>query len=222
MVDVELPRDGARANEHLAVAWSIVDMSGKDRGTGRQDLTVSPPAGTEPYIATAQAVANLPPGHYDIRVSAQLVERNRRGGLVGDVVVPDFAKDPLSTSGVFVGQVAPAASVTEQLARFLSVKPTTDRTFEPGAPIVAAMRVYQAKQPLQPVTVKASILDGKDKVVVSNSQQLEVGPFTSDGFGTYRYPLPLTQLGKGPFLLRLEVSRSGAPTVVREVRFAVR
>jgi hypothetical protein len=100
--------------------------------------------------------------------------------------------------------------------------PTTDRTFAPGAPIVAAMRVYQAKQPLQPVTVKASILDGKDKVVVSSSQQLEVGPFTSEGFGTYRYPLPLAQLGTGPFLLRLEVSRPGAPAVIREVRFAVK
>ena len=223
MIDVQMPREGARPNEHLAVAWSIVDMSGKDRGTGRQDLTVSPPAGTgDAYVATVQALAMLPPGHYDIRVSAQLVERNRRGGLLGDVVVPDYAKDPLSASGVFVGAVAPASGPGNQLARFLAVKPTTDRTFAPDESIVAAMRVYQAKQPLQPVTVKATILDAKDKVVFDNSQRLEAGPFTSEGSADFRMTLPLAQLGTGPFLLRLEASRSGAPVVRREVPFNVK
>jgi len=223
MIDVMLPREGARPNEHLAVAWSIVDMGGKDRGTGRQDLTVSPPGGAgEAYVATVQALANLPPGHYDIRVSAQLVERNRRGGLLGDVVVPDYAKDALSTSGVFVGAIAPAAGPGNQLARFLSVKPTTDRAFAPAEPIVAAMRVYQAKQPLQPVTVKATILDAKDKVVFDNSQRLEAAPFTAEGSADYRMSLPLAQLGTGQFLLRLEASRPGATTVKREVPFSVK
>lgn len=222
LIDVTLPRDGARPNEHLAVAWSIVDMSGKDRGTGRQDLMVSPPAGaSDEYVATVQALAKLPPGHYDIRLSAQLVERNRRGGLLGDVVVPDYAKDALSTSGVFVGPVSPASSAANQLARFLSVKPTTDRTFAAADPMIAAMRVYQTKQPLQPVTVHATILDGKDKVVFDNTQRLEPGSFTAEGSADYRLTLPLGQIGTGPLLLRLETSRSGAPTVIREVPFKV-
>lgn len=221
MIDVLLPTAGARPNEHLAVAWSIVDMGGKDRGTGRQDLTVSPPAGAgDSYRATVQALAMLPPGHYDIRVSAQLVERNRRGGLLGDVVVPDYAKDPLSASGVFVGSIAPASG-GNQLARFLAVKPTTDRTFASDESVVAAMRVYQMKQPLQPVTVHATILDARDKVVFDNSQRLETGPFTSEGSADYRMTLPLAQLGTGAFLLRLEASRSGAPAVRREVRFSI-
>jgi len=223
LMDVTLPRDGARPNEHLAVAWSIVDMSGKDRGTGRQDLTVSPPAGaSDEYVATVQALAKLPPGHYDIRVSAQLVERNRRGGLLGDVVVPDYAKDPLSTSGVFVGPISSASGPANQLARFLSVKPTTDRSFDPSDPTVVAMRVYQTKQPLQPVTVHATILDGKDKAVYDNSQRLEAGAFGAEGSADYRLPLPLGQVGTGPLLLRLETSRAGAPTVVRQVPFSVK
>jgi VWFA-related protein len=223
MIDVTLPQDGARPNEHLAVAWSIVDMSGKDRGTGRQDLTVSPPAAaSDDYVATVQALANLPPGHYDIRVSAQLVERNRRGGLLGDVAVPDYAKDALSTSGVFVGLIAPASGPGNQLARFLAVKPTTDRTFAASEPIVAAMRVYQAKQPVQPVTVRATILDAKDKVVFDNSQRLEAAPFTTEGSADFRLTLPLSQLGPGAFLLRLEASRAGATVVRREVPFSVK
>ena len=105
MMNVELARDGAPRTEHVAVAYSIVDMSGKELANGRQDLTVSPAAGNAPtYIATATAVAKLPPGKYDVRLSAQAVERNRRGGLLGDVVVPDYSKDGLSVSGVFVGE----------------------------------------------------------------------------------------------------------------------
>lgn len=221
MIDVDIPRDGARPNEHLAVAWSIVDMSGKERGTGRQDLTVSPPAGTEDYVATVQSLATLPPGRYDIRVSAQLVERNRRGGLLGDVVVPDFAKDGLSTSGVFVGEIAPASTRANELARLMSLKPTTDRTFTATAPIVAAMRIYQAKQPAAVVTVKATVLDSKDKTVFESVEKLDPAAFAG-GSAEYRLPMPFAKIGAGPFLLRLEASRSGAQAVKREVRFSVK
>jgi hypothetical protein len=87
--------------------------------------------------------------------------------------------------------------------------------------MVAAMRIYQMKQPLQSVTVHATILDAKDKVIYDNSQHLEVGAFT-DGAADYRLPLPLGQIGTGPLLLRLETSRPGAPTVTREVPFTVK
>jgi hypothetical protein len=226
MVEVELPLQGAPPVERLSVSYSIVDMSGKERATGKQDLTVSPPRGGPGdggYIAEMKAVANLPPGRYDIRVAAHAVERNRRGGLIGDVVVPDFAKDALSTSGVFVGEISKGPAVTgDPLARLLSVAPTTDRSFAAASQVVAAMRVYQAKQPAAVVTVKAVILDAKDKAVFENSTKLEPGPFTADGFADYRLPLPLDKLGPGAFVLRLEASRSGATTVKRDVRFGVR
>ncbi len=225
MIDVELPVQGAPRSEHLAVAYSIVDMSGKERASGRQDLTVSPPPGLSAgsYFAGIKAVANLPPGKYDIRVSAQSVERNRRGGLLGDVVVPDFAKDPLSASGVFIGEAATGvAAPGDPLSRLLAVTPTTDRLFTAASPIVAAMRIYQAKQPPAPVSVKVTILDAKDKPAFEATERLEAAPFAAAGFADYRFMLPLATLGPGQFLLRIEALRSGAPAVRREVRFSTR
>jgi hypothetical protein len=226
MIDVELPFQGAPRSEHVAVAYSIVDMSGKERANGRQDLTVSPPpnaSGAASYFAGIKAVANLPAGKYDIRVSAQSIERNRRGGLLGDVVVPDFAKDGLSASGVFVGEIATGiASPGDPLSRLLAVTPTTDRLFTPASPIVTAMRVYQAKEPAASVNIKVTILDAKDKPVFEATERLDAAPFTSAGFADYRFALPLSKVGPGQFLLRFEASRSGAPAVKREVRFGVR
>jgi len=222
MMNVELARAGAPRSERVAVIYSIVDRSGKEHASGRQELTVSPPAGTsETYVASAYAVVKLAPGKYDIRLSAQSIERNRRGGLLGDVVVPDFAKDGLSASGVFVGEAGGASGRREELATLLSVIPTTDRTFAATDPITAVLRLYQAKQPAAPVTMKVTVIDGNDKPAFEKVDRLAPDAF-AQGSADYRLALPLAKIGSGQFLLRLEASRSGAPAVKREVRFAIK
>jgi len=221
IIDVGLPRTGAPPSEHVAVAYAIVDMSGKERANGREDLTVSPPPGDAPvYVASARAVAMLPPGKYDVRVSAQSVERNRRGGLLGDVVVPDFAKDALAMSGLFLSEDAGAAARQDELGSVIGVVPTTDRTFAASATVAALARVYQAKEPRAPVTVKVTVLDAHDKPAFESSERLPPEAFGS-GSADYRFTLPLGKIGSGEFLVRVEASRSGAQPVRREVRFRV-
>jgi hypothetical protein len=227
MIDVDLPREGAPPVEHISVAWTIVDMTGKPRASGKQDLTVSPPDGdSATYVAAAQAVASLPPGKYDIRLSAVSAERRRRGGLLADVVVPDYSKEALSTTGIFVGGLAPRvsriAAVGEPLGNFLAVAPTSDRSFPADAPMIAAMRIYQTKQPLAPVTIKTTIVDAKDKTVFESQDKLDAAQFTGAGSAVYRFALPLAKLMPGRHLLRIEASRSGAPAVRRDVLFGVR
>ena len=41
------------------------------------------------------------------------------------------------------------------------------------------------------------------------------------GPATYRFPLPLSKLAAGSYMLRIEASRPGAPTVKRETMFDV-
>jgi hypothetical protein len=65
------------------------------------------------------------------------------------------------------------------------------------------------------------VLDSKDKPVFESLEKLDPAAFAG-GFAEYRLPMPLSKIGAGPFLLRLEASRSGAQTVKREVRFAVK
>jgi hypothetical protein len=220
MIDVTLARDGAPPQERLGVSYSIVDMSGKVQASGRRDLTVRPPAGSEPtYTAQVTAIEKLPPGRYDIRLSAQTVERIRRGGMLGDVFVPDFAKDPLSLTGLFVG--TQGESRADEVAVTVGMATTTDRSFAATDPILASLRLYQAKQPLAPVTVKATVLDARDKVAFEATEKIPAESFAA-GTASYRLPLPLGKLGAGEFMLRIEAQRSGAPAVKRETMFAIK
>lgn len=228
IMDVELPRQGAPKVESLSIQYQVVDMAGKVRASGKQDLSVSPPAGADEgstYLASASAIAELPPGKYDVRVSALSVERKRRGGLIGDVVVPEYGKDGLSASGVFLGGASTRlarVAFGDPLGGFLSVAPTSDRTFTSESAMIAAMRLYQAKQPPAPVTIKTTIIDAQDKVAFETSEKVEAAPFVSAGHADYRFALPLAKLGAGQFLLRFEAVRSGAPAVKREVLFRIR
>lgn len=228
IIDVELQRQGAPRVESVSIQYQIVDMTGKVRANGKQDLSVSPPAAADEsatYLATASAIAELPPGKYDIRVSALSVERRRRGGLIGDVVVPEYGKDGLSATGVFLGGASTRLSRVafgDPLGSFLSVAPTSDRAFSTESAMIAAMRLYQAKQPPVPVTVKTTIIDARDKVAFETTEKVEAAPFMSAGFADYRFPLPLAKLGPGQFVLRFEATRSGAPAVKREVLFSIR
>jgi hypothetical protein len=205
IIDVGLPRAGAPSSEHLAVAYSIVDMSGKERASGRQDVTVPRPAGNAPvYVASVTAVASLPPGKYDIRLSAQSVERNRRGGLLGDVVVPDFAKDALSMSGVFLGHVADAPARQDELATIVGMSPTTDRTF--AASEAVATRGAPTRRSCLLCRSRSGGRDRRhDK---TRSRQPSGCP---DAFDRVRLTTACnchSRLGPGEFLLRLEASRS--------------
>jgi VWFA-related protein len=227
MFDVALPRLGAPPVEHVSLTYTIVDMKGQPRASGKQDLTVFPPRdGTGPTYSTgASAIANLPPGKYDIRIAAVSVERKRRGGLLADVVVPDFAKEGLSATGIFVGGVSASAprvaTVGDSLDRMLPVAPTLERAFAADAAAIAVLRFYQAKQPPAPVTVKATIVDARDKAVFEATEKLDAAAFAAGG-ADYQLALPLAKLAAGRFLLRIDASRSGAPAVRRDLVFRVR
>ena len=81
--------------------------------------------------------------------------------------------------------------------------------------------MYQAKQPAAVVTMKVTILDTKDKPAFEQIDKVAPEAF-AQGSADYRLPLPLAKLVPGPYLLRLEAQRSGAPAVKREVRFSVK
>ena len=141
--------------------------------------------------------------------------------MLGDVFVPDFAKDPLSLSGLFVGTAGAGDAGSDEVAKAVGMATTTDRDFASADPIVSALRIYQAKQPLAPVTVKVTILDAKDKAAFEATEKIPAESFSA-GPATYRLALPLAKLGPGPFMLRIETQRSGAPAVKRETMFQVR
>jgi hypothetical protein len=194
-------------------------MSGKRAANGRRILTVAAAgASAGSHFAGIKAVANLPPGRRHSRVGAIGRAQSPRRAL-GDVVVPT-SKDPIGVGRVCRRDRDGRRGDGRSVIAAAAVTPTTDR-LHAG---VAHRRAtgFNSQKPPAPVNVKVTILDAKDKPVFEATERVEAAPFATAGFADYRFVLPLSKLGPGQFLLRLEASRSGAPAVKREVRFGTR
>lgn len=137
------------------------------------------------------------------------------------VVVPDFAREPLSLSGLAVGRVeGHPIGGRAALNDVLPFAPTTVRTFASTDRVGALLRVYQAGRSMADATVTTEILNIADEVVVSATRTIPAAHFQSGVGVDHPYELPLKQLSAGDYLLRVTVT-AGKQTAHRDVRFTV-
>jgi hypothetical protein len=167
---------------------------------------------------------SLPPGRYEIRMSAHRGLDNVSGSLYADVDVPDFENDELSVSGLFL-EMEPAdpSAPRGAFSRLLPIVPTSNREFRRGDATVVYMRVYQgAMADLLPVTIATRLVDERDKQVGEGRDRIEVSAFkTAAGRSAdYRFPIPLSYLPPGRYLLTLDVS-VGPVKTSRSLQFTV-
>jgi hypothetical protein len=145
------------------------------------------------------------------------------GSAFMTVTIPDFAREPLTLSGVVLGRM-PATRVTgrDPVAGILPFMPTTARTFSRGGRVEAFLRVYQGgRMPPLPVAVKTRVTDQTDRVVVDRVSTLDPMTFIIGGRAAdLRFPLPLAQLAAGEYLLSFEAA-IGRTVQARHVRIAV-
>jgi VWFA-related protein len=164
------------------------------------------------------------PGRYEIRASVHNATLDREGSVYGDVVVPDFSKDPLSLSGVIVSakpaRVAAPYFATETVS---PIVPTTRRVFTHEDRVSTFLRAYQAKVDVfAPVQVAIRIVDDHDNVVSDTTQTLGPDDFSKKTRSAdVNYPLPAVNLAPGNYLLTFEAT-AGTHKARRDVRFSVR
>jgi len=173
---------------------------------------------------------SLPPGRYELRLSAYSGLDKVSGSLYADVEVPDFAKAPLSVSGLIVEaipsqQTAPPGAFD----RILPVLPTSSREFRSAQEATVFMRIYQGQKdpkdktppPAAPVTVTAQLVDRNEKTVGQGVETIAPDRFYVGGRAAdYRFPVPLAALPPGPYLLTFTVTLDKT-TVTRSVQFSV-
>ena len=165
----------------------------------------------------------LPPGRYQLRISAHRPLDNVTGSVYADVEVPDFTA-PLAVSGVAV-EMAPTGAFAPRDAfdSFLPVVPTSTREFSTTQDVSVFTRLYQGgKNSAQPVEVKTRIADEFDSTVGEGKDlvygnQFHVGGRAAD----YRFAVPVKTLKPGLYLLTLEFTLRGGATVTRSVQFRV-
>jgi VWFA-related protein len=185
-----------------------------------QSLVVVPrPDAQEVFEYEVISRLRLKPGRHEIRVAAEDTARGLSGSVYTYVDVPDFAKAPVSLSGVVLG-TSPATS-RSPVHDLFPVTPTARRQFAPTESVTAFVRVYQpAKARPVPVTITTRILDASNHTAHETRT-----PLFADGASTsadYRFDLPLASLGKGDYVLTIEAARGVKQTARRDVLFTVR
>lgn len=214
---------GPAQYEPIEILTSALRDGEKKAEWQRQRLSIVIPDGGAADGLRYESIStlSLKPGRYEVRVAS----RQERADLVGSVFtyvdVPDFDNEPVTLSGVvLLDSHAPTATPPAALAGVLETSPTTRRDFNPADDVSALIRVYQLRrQTPTAVTIMFHVLDGSRRVM-SAEIALSANGFRA-GAADARYPLPLTALKAGAYVLRVEASAPGT-SLHRDLPFSVR
>lgn len=186
-------------------------------------LTLLPGSGEMRYELVTQ-VPIKQPGRYTMRVAVHRATDGLHGSVYADVDVPDFAKAPLSMSGVWL-ETAPGvlAVRSEGLSSLIPFVPTSSRTFARSGRLNAFFRVYQGgSDPLAPVALGVRITNDRNAVVANSTGSIGVERFDiASRVASHRFDLPLNVLEPGRYLLTFELTK-GAAVARRDVIFEVK
>lgn len=215
---------GERFVENVDLQISAFDADGRSFGNSRSRADVTIRAGaTGPAEYEVFGLISLKPGRYQLRIGADVKSLATTGSVYYDVDVPDFAKAPVSLSGLLVSaSPSPPFAPKDALKAVVPVVPTTRRVFSPNHSVSVFGRVYQGGR-AKPVgvTVRMQIRDTTNAVVVDRPQEIAAGRFGDARAADLRFEVPVKELPAGAYVLTIEAS-VGATTAHRDARFWVR
>lgn len=165
--------------------------------------------------------ASLRPGRYNVRIATERASDGVAGTVHATVVVPDFAREALSVSGVAIGRGdSRRIGGRQEIEGLLPFAPTAVRAFAASDQVGALLRVHQGSNRPAAVTMTTSITDSLGAVLMTRSDEIAPASFTNGG-AEHRFEMPLADLPPGSYLLRF-VAQAGKNSAQREMRFAIR
>jgi hypothetical protein len=215
------PVPGGPADK-VAFLFNAYDVNGTERATKRITATAVTPPMAQASTFEIVASLDLPPGRYQLRLSADSAARGKAGSVYADVDVPDFHKAPLTISGVVVGVVpATPRAVVPGVAALVPVVPTVQRSFTAAETVTAFLRIHQGGDTMALVELTTRIIDSANATVFELPKTIG-----SDEFGVARshdhtFTVPIGLLKPGEHVLTFE-AKAGRHIVRRDVRFTVR
>ena len=208
----------------IDVLVGAFDRNGQSIAYARQ--TVEAPIGrianaTLAYELTSRL--SLPPGRYELRAAVTDEGLGATGSVYGYVVVPNFARDAFSASGILFDVTPRMPSVQgASLADLVPVHPTTSRVFDRMQAVTAFLREHQgATHAAMPGYLTAEIFDAEDRRVFRNIVRLLPEQLGANRAVDVAMDIPVNTLTPGPYLLTME-ARHGNQAVIRDARFTVR
>jgi VWFA-related protein len=217
--------DGSLRPDSVEIETRVFDGEGRKQIDVRRHTAQLTPRSEQaaPYYDILSRL-DLKPGRYNLRFATERRSDGKTGSVYTDIVVPDFAKAPLSMSGVAIEAVPGALpGAKEVVAPILPVLPTTRREFADTDRVAAFVRIYQGgkKEPSE-ATLALKVIDSRDSVTFERVDALDASRFAQSRAADYRFELPMDRIPPGSYVLTLEASLGVGPAVRRDVRFNVR
>jgi len=168
------------------------------------------------------AALRLKPGRYQLRLGAEIAENGLSGSIFADVDVPDFAKDPISMSGLALTMTPPMTQAPKDAFKDIAPLFTAHRNFGGEERVSVLAKIYQGgKSSPADVKVSARVMDARDRRVYSRSEALAANLFTSRA-ADYTVEIPMATLDPGEYLLVIEAALPNGKTARRDLRFTRR
>jgi len=195
---------------------------GESLGTEVQTITIRTAAGGQKVFQyEVLSKIQLKAGRHEIRVAAEDPGRHLIGSVYTYVDVPDFAKAPISLSGVVLG--TRSSDRGAPFSGLIPVMPTARREFAPTDHVMAFARVYQARNdPTLPVTIITRIIDSSNRTLHESSDKRFEPENPATHSADPSFALPLASLTAGQYLLTIDATRKEKQTAHRDIIFSVR
>jgi hypothetical protein len=231
--DMKFVEKAGKFAEKLELSVIAVDQSGKVKDGNRETLNMELRPDTLRVISSVGLRAvqrlNLPPGRYQLRIAGRTTNGDLVGSVHYDLDVPDFAKSPLSMSGLVLSSISaavvPTAKADEEFKKLLPGPPTTAREFLPNDEITVLAEVYdnQGNKPHK-VAIRTTVQADDGRTLFRHEEErasAELGG-ARGGYG-YTSRFGLADFAPGLYVLRVEArSTLNQDPVSREIQFRVR
>lgn len=212
--DLSLIEKGGTFNNELELAWLAIDAKGKSFAGDRNTLTLTLKPDTVPRLRAAGfrviSSLDLPPGRYQLRIAAREANTRRSGSLLYDVEVPDFAKEPLSMSGLALTSMttglAPTARPKDPLQKLLPGPLTSYRDFGQNDELAVFTEVYESGgAPPHKVEIQLTMKAEGGQTVFQTREERDSAELkgSSGGYG-FAARIPLRDIAPGLYVLRVE------------------
>jgi len=220
-------------NDRLQLSYFAIDAQGKVKGGNTDALTMTLKPETKARIEqNGVRMLNrmeLPPGRYQLRIAAHDSGGGAVGSVLYDLDVPDFAKAPMSMSGIVLtsglASTRPTVRPDDQLRSVLPGPPAALRVFPQNDEISLFAEVYDnSGNAAHKVDISSTIsTDAGEQLFKSDEERdsSELGG-KKGGYG-YTAKIPLKDIKPGRYVLTvIAKSRVGSnPAVQRQVRITV-
>jgi len=171
---------------------------------------------------------DLAPGRYQLRVAVRESNTRKAGSVTFDLEVPDFAKQPLSMSGLAITSAmsgtAPTIRPKDPLEKLLPGPLSSYREFSTGDELAFFTEVYDTIKQAHKVEIAATVKAEGGQTVFQTREERDSSE-RGGGAGGYGFQarVPLKAMAPGLYVLRVEATaRVGDRTTTsQEVVFRV-